>query len=107
MPWHDLARFHRHPLATYSFAFKAPPSKNVEKSFRRPIFHSDSSGIGISYIDQFAQPETIEQARYLFDLSQSLDARPSILSSERAAASRADAARGGFSPDMALSRGVN
>jgi glutarate dioxygenase len=131
MPWHDLARFHRHPLATYSFAFKAPPSKNVEKSFRRPIFHSDSSGIGISYIDQFAQPETIEQARYLFDLSQSLEDSPEIKAPRlpvgtlimlnnhfwmhgRAFFRRNEQLhrelmrlRGGFSPDMALSRGVN
>ncbi len=76
--WSDLGRFHRHPLGTHSFAFKAPPSKNVEKSVSRPIFHSDVSGIGISYIDQFAQPETIEQARYLFDLSQSLENSPEI-----------------------------
>jgi protein CsiD len=76
--WSDLDRFQRHPLATHSFAFKAPPSKNVEKSFRRPIFHRDSSGIGISYIDQFAQPETLGQARYLFELSQSLENSPAI-----------------------------
>jgi protein CsiD len=76
--WSDLGRFHRHPLSARRFAFKAPPSKNVETSVRRPIFHSDSSGIGISYLDQFAQPETIEQARYLFDLSQSLENSPAI-----------------------------
>jgi glutarate dioxygenase len=77
--WSDLGRFRRHPLSAHSFAFKAPPSKNVEKSFRRPIFHRNSSGdVGISYIDQFAQPETLEQARYLFDLSQSLETSPAI-----------------------------
>jgi protein CsiD len=76
--WSDRERFRRHPLVTHSFAFKAPPSKNVEKSFRRPIFHRDGSGVGIGYIDQFAQPETIEQARYLFDMSQSLENSPAI-----------------------------
>lgn len=76
--WSDLARFHRHPLGAHSFTFKAPPSKNVEQTVRRPTFHRDGSGIGISYIDQFVQPETPEQARYLFDLSQSLENSPGI-----------------------------
>ena len=94
----------------------APVEERREELIRRPIFHRDSSGVGISYIDQFAQPETIEQARYLFDLSQSLEnspaiktprlsvghadhaeqprlaLRPRLLPPERAAASRADAA---------------
>ena len=128
--WGDLARFHRHPLSAHRFAFKAPPSKNVETSVRRPIFHSDSSGIGISYIDQFAQPETLEQARYLFDLSQSLENSPAIKTPRlpvgtlimlnnhfwlhgRAFFRRNEQLhrelmrlRGGFAPDMALSGGV-
>jgi len=129
--WSDLGRFHRHPLSAHSFAFKAPPSKNVETSFRRPIFHSDSSGVGISYIDQFAQPETIEQARYLFDLSQSLENSPAIKAPRlpvgtlimlnnhfwmhgRAGFRRNEQLhrelmrlRGGFAPDMVRSGGAN
>jgi glutarate dioxygenase len=129
--WSDLGRFHRHPLSAHSFAFKAPPSKNVGKSFRRPIFHSDASGgVGISYIDQFAQPETIEQARYLFDLSQSLENSPEIKAPRlpvgtlimlnnhfwmhgRAGFRRNEQLhrelmrlRGGFAPDMVLSGGM-
>lgn len=74
--WHDLARFRDHPLGSYAFTYKAPPSKNVDRATRRPTFHVDSSGVGISYVDQFIRPETLEQARYLFDLSQSLENSP-------------------------------
>lgn len=77
--WEDLAHFYRHPLGTHSFTFKASPSKNVERTVRRPTFYRDGSGIGISYVDQFVQPETGEQARYLFDLSQSLENSPGII----------------------------
>jgi protein CsiD len=129
--WSDLARFHRHPLSAHSFAFKAPPSKNVETSFRRPIFHHGTSGISISYIDQFVQPETLEQARYLFDLSQSLENSPAIkaprlpvgtlimLNNHFWMHGRAFfrhneqlhrelmRLRGGFAPDMARSGGAN
>jgi len=128
--WSELGRFHRHPLGAHRFAFKAPPSKNVETSVRRPIFHSDGSGLGISYIDQFAQPETLEQARYLFDLSQSLENAPAIKAPRlpvgtlimlnnhfwlhgRAGFGRNEQLhrelmrlRGGFAPDMAQSGGA-
>jgi protein CsiD len=71
--WEDLAPFSRHALATHRFTFKAAASKNVDRPFQRQIFWRDRSGICISYIDQFVQPETLEEARYLFDLSQSLE----------------------------------
>jgi len=76
--WSDLAHFYRHPLGSHGFTFKASPSKNVERTVRRPTFYRDGHGIGISYVDQFVQPETLEQARYLFDLSQSLENSPGI-----------------------------
>ena len=77
--WQDLAHFCRHALATHRFAFKAAASKNVDRPFQRQIFWRDGSGgICISYIDQFVQPETLEQAHYLYDLSQSLENSPAI-----------------------------
>ena len=72
--WEDLAHLSRHVLATHRFTFKAAASKNVDRPFQRPIFWRDGSGdICVSYLDQFVQPGTLEQARYLFDLSQSLE----------------------------------
>jgi protein CsiD len=76
--WEGLASFSWHALATHHFTFKAAASKNVDRPFQRPIFWRDSSGTCISYIDQFVHPETLEQARYLFDLSQSLESSPAI-----------------------------
>jgi protein CsiD len=50
----------------------------VDRPFQRPIFWRDGSGICVSYIDQFMHPETLEQARYLFDLSRSLERSSAI-----------------------------
>lgn len=71
--WESLDHFSYHSLATHRFTFKAAPSKNVNQPFQRPLFWRDGSGICISYIDQFVYPETLDQARYLFELSQSLE----------------------------------
>lgn len=76
--WEDLAHFSHHALATHRFSFKAAASKNVDRPFQRQIFWRDGSGICVSYIDQFVQPQTLEQARYLFDLSQSLENSPAV-----------------------------
>jgi protein CsiD len=77
--WDDLAHFYRHPLGAHAFIFKAAPSKNAEQAVRRPTFYRERSGVGISYVDQFMRPQTLEQARYLFDLSQSLENSPGII----------------------------
>lgn len=76
--WEDLTYFSQHPLGTHCFAFKGPPSKNVAQATQRPTFYGDASGVCINYIDQFVHPETLEEARYLFDLSQSLENSPGI-----------------------------
>jgi glutarate dioxygenase len=76
--WEDLAQFCRHALATHHFTFKAPASKNVDRPFQRQIFWRDGDSVCVSYIDQFVQPQTLEQARYLFGLSQSLENSPAV-----------------------------
>ncbi len=76
--WEGLAKFCHDALATHRFTFKAAASKNVDRPIRRQIFWSDGSGICVSYIDQFVHPETLEQARYLFDLSRSLENSPAV-----------------------------
>ena len=76
--WEGLAQFCHDALAAHRFTFKAAASKNVDRPVQRPIFWSDGSGICVSYIDQFVHPETLEQARYLFDLSRSLESSPAV-----------------------------
>ena len=76
--WEGLALSSSHALASHRFTFKAAASKNVDRPVQRPIFWSDGSGLCVSHIDQFVHPKTLEQARYLFDLSQSLESSPAV-----------------------------
>jgi glutarate dioxygenase len=76
--WEGLAQFCHDALATHRFTFKAAASKNVDRPVQRQIFWSDGSGICVSYIDQFVHPQTLEQARYLFDLSRSLESSAAV-----------------------------
>jgi len=74
--WEELEKFSKHPLASYKFLYKAPASKNVEQVVYRPTFFEQNNGTCICFIDQFVQPETIEQARYLHELSDSMENSP-------------------------------
>ncbi|MDA0837960.1 MAG: glutarate dioxygenase GlaH [Planctomycetota bacterium] len=71
--WEDLSRFRSHPMAEHAFLYKSPPSKNVGSSIRRPTFYEQDGHPCLAFIDQFAYPETIEEAEFLFALSQSLE----------------------------------
>jgi len=74
--WEELEKFSKHPLASYKFLYKAPASKNVEQVVHRPTFFENNNGTCICFIDQFVQPETIEQAAYLKGLSDSMENSP-------------------------------
>lgn len=80
--WKDLDVFVKHPLASHKFTYKAPSSKNVSQEVERPTFFNYNNKPGICFIDQFAYPETIEQARYLHDLSYSLENDSSVIELE-------------------------
>jgi protein CsiD len=71
--WEELEKFTNHPLATYKFTYKAPSSKNSDKIIHRTTFFDKNNAPCICFIDQFAYPETIEQANYLKDLSSSME----------------------------------
>lgn len=75
--WEDQDRFSQHPLATYPFTYKAPPSKNVETEVRRQTFFPDDQGRPcLCFIDQFVYPETREQGTWLSDMLSSMEASP-------------------------------
>ena len=74
--WEELEKFSKHPLASYKFLYKAPASKNVEQVVYRSTFFENNNGTCICFIDQFVQPETIEQATYLKELSDSMENSP-------------------------------
>jgi protein CsiD len=74
--WEALKEFSTHPLASYKFTYKAPPSKNQSQTVERTTFFSHNGKPCICYIDQFVYPETIDQASYLSRLSHSLEQSP-------------------------------
>jgi protein CsiD len=74
--WEELEKFSKHPLASYKFLYKAPASKNVEQVVYRSTFFEDRNATCICFIDQFVQPETVEQAVYLNELSMSMENSP-------------------------------
>lgn len=74
--WEERGAFLDDPLGAQPFLYKAPGSKNVAATVERPVFFQSRSGLAISFIDQFAQPRNRTEARYLHDLSASMEASP-------------------------------
>lgn len=73
--WQDLERFYHHPMAKQSIVWGAPPSKNVGYTIEHPVFfEEDVNGKPhMLFIDQFAQPQNMQQGLYLHQMSESLE----------------------------------
>ena len=71
--WTELDHFANHPLATVPLTYKSPPSKNVTQIVNRPTFFHVDKKACLSFIDQFVYPDSLAQATYLHELSQSLE----------------------------------
>lgn len=78
--WGDLRRFSLDRLASQPLTYRSPPSKNYPLTLEKTTFYEKFGGPCMCFIDQFVFPDTIEQARYLHDLSASLEASPAALS---------------------------
>lgn len=74
--WAERDHFAHHPLGRHPFLYRAPGSKNVSTSVERPLFFESDHGLSISFIDQFADPRTMEEALFLRALSASMEASP-------------------------------
>src|SRR6476659_5405347 len=74
--WEDFDRFANDPLGARPIVYKAPGSMNVGEKVTHPTFFDNEYGRVISFIDQFASPQTIEEAIYLRDMSQSMEESP-------------------------------
>jgi protein CsiD len=72
--WAELDRFLDDPLGAREFQYKAPGSKNINQEIHRPVFFHSEYGLAMSFIDQFVQPRSMEEAAYLHDLSASMEA---------------------------------
>ena len=77
--WEALARFARHPLASLPMTYQSPPSKNYPASVEKTAFYERDGKACVCFIDQFAYPKTIAQARYLRDLSDSMEASAGVV----------------------------
>ncbi|KAA9028362.1 glutarate dioxygenase GlaH [Niallia endozanthoxylica] len=77
--WKELNKFMKHPLGNHRFTYKAPSSKNVDQEIERLTFFDYNNKPGMCFIDQFVYPESIEQAKYLRDLSNSMENDESVI----------------------------
>lgn len=77
--WAELDKFYKSPLGEHKFQYIAPPSKNVQEVVFRKLFFLKNNKPCICFIDQFAYPETIEEAKFLKALSQSIESDKSVI----------------------------
>jgi protein CsiD len=74
--WADLEAFTSDPIAGVPMPYQGAASKNVGAPVSHPTFFRTPDGWAISFIDQFARPQTIAQGRYLERMLASLEASP-------------------------------
>ena len=80
--WQELDKFYNNPLANENIQWGSPPSKNVSSKVYHPVFFNENELPCISFIDQFAEPQNMEQGLYLNDISESLEKDTNTLAIE-------------------------
>jgi protein CsiD len=72
--WEHCKELSNDPVGKKNFVWSSPKSKNVEYKVEHPVFSQDSKGRPqISYIDQFPEPQSMEQGNFLQKLSDALE----------------------------------
>ena len=72
--WEHCKDMFNDPVGKQNFLWSSPKSKNVNYKVEHPIFSEDKHGSPqISYIDQFPEPQNMEQGIFLQKLSDSLE----------------------------------
>ena len=72
--WEYLEELSKDPIGRENFIWSSPKSKNVDYKLEHPVFKKDEDGnTTISYIDQFPEPQNIEQGIFLQRLSDALE----------------------------------
>jgi protein CsiD len=70
----NLKELSENPTGRQNFIWGSPKSKNVDYKVEHPVFTKDKNGnINISYIDQFPEPQNIDQGIFLQRLSDALE----------------------------------
>ena len=72
--WEHCEELSNDSVGKQNFVWGSPKSKNVDYKVKHPVFSEDSKGRAqISYIDQFPEPQNMEQGNFLQKLSDALE----------------------------------
>ncbi|MDC3158351.1 glutarate dioxygenase GlaH [Candidatus Pelagibacter sp.] len=72
--WEHCFDLYNDPIGRQKFVWGSPKSKNIDYKVEHPVFSSDGEGRPtISYIDQFPEPQNMEQGNFLQRLSDGLE----------------------------------
>ena len=72
--WEHCNDLYNDPVGKKNFVWGSPKSKNIGYKVEHPVFSSDDEGRPtISYIDQFPEPQNMEQGNFLQRLSDGLE----------------------------------
>ena len=72
--WEHCEDLSKDPVGREDFVWGSPKSKNVDYKVKHPIFFDDNDGRPqISYIDQFPEPQNMNQGNFLQKLSDLLE----------------------------------
>ena len=72
--WEHCEDFSKDPIGRQNFIWASPKSKNVDYKVEHPVFTEDEKGRPqISYIDQFPEPNNMDQGNFLQKLSDALE----------------------------------
>ncbi|MBD1164932.1 carbon starvation induced protein CsiD [Pelagibacterales bacterium SAG-MED13] len=72
--WEYCEELFNDPVGKQNFIWGSPKSKNVDYKVEHPVFSSDKNGKPqISYIDQFPEPQNMDQGNFLQKLSDALE----------------------------------
>ena len=72
--WEHCDDLYNDPVGRQNFVWGSPKSKNIDYKVEHPVFSADNEGRPtISYIDQFPEPQNMEQGNFLQRLSDGLE----------------------------------
>ena len=72
--WEHMDELSNDPIGKQNFIWGSPKSKNIDYKVEHPVFSKDKKGKPtISYIDQFPEPQNMEQGLFLQRLSDALE----------------------------------
>jgi len=72
--WEHCDELYKDPVGKQNFVWGSPKSKNIDYKVEHPVFSSDEEGRPtISYIDQFPEPQNMDQGNFLQRLSDGLE----------------------------------